>query len=267
MLAARLAGLVVAAALLAGCGSDAREGVESYIREVNTLQQELLIPLTQASAAYRNFTTSEEELVKLRPKLVAAERSMRRLDSRLSELEPPREARKLHGLLRKLTRAQVELADELERSSVYLPGYTSALRPLGEAENRLRRELREARTAAKQAKAIRRFENAVETALEKLGRLDVPAVMSGTHDTQAEALEGLRKSAGDLAAALERGGRAKDIPRLVQRLVNAPLAARSLASQRTRIATVKSYNARIERVEELAQKVERERLRLQQTVR
>ena len=77
----------------------------------------------------------------------------------------------------------------------------------------------------------------------------------------------LRDSADDLAAALERGGRPDEIRRLLERLVNAPLAARSLSAQKTRIAAVKAYNARVEYVQELARRVERERLRLERSLR
>ena len=105
-MAAGLAAAIVAALLLGGCGGDEkREDVDAYIRDVNAIEQELLISLSHASAAYRDFTTDEKELVKLRPKLVAAERSMRRLDRRLGALQPPPEARRLHQLVRELTRA------------------------------------------------------------------------------------------------------------------------------------------------------------------
>ena len=198
--------------LLGGCGGDEkREDVDAYIRDVNAIEQQLLISLSHASAAYRDFTTDEQELVKLRPKLVAAERSMRRLDRRVGALQPPPDARRLHQLLRELTRAQVELADELQRSAVYLPGYTAALQPLDAAQAQLRKDLGEARTAGKQARAVRRFEKVVADVLERLARLDAPAVMSATHTTQSSTLELLRDSARDLAAALERGGRPDEI--------------------------------------------------------
>jgi hypothetical protein len=266
--AAGPAAAILAAVLLVGCGGDdKREDVDAYIRDVNAIEQQLLIDLSHASAAYRDFTTHEKELVKLRPKLVAAERSMRRHDRRLGALQPPPEARRLHQLVRQLTRAQVELADELQRSAVYLPGYSEALRPLDAAQTRLRKDLGEARTASSQARAVRRFEGVVADALERLARLDVPAVMSGTHKTQSSTLELLRDSARDLATALERGGRPDEIRVLLERLVNAPLAARSLSSQKTRIAAVKAYNARVEHVQELARRVERERLRLERSLR
>jgi hypothetical protein len=267
MVAARVGAAVLAAALLAaGCGGDEREDVESYIREVNTLQQELLVPLTEASAAYRSFSTSEKELTKLRPKLIEAEASVRRLDRRVAQLRPPDDARRLHERLRELTGAQVALADELERTSAYMPAYLATLRPLDAAEKALRTELRAARNARAQAQAIRRFEAAVDEVLRQLRGLDVPRLANAEQGTQTRTLEKLAASAGDLARALERGDRQAEVLRLVQRFANAPLSGRSASAQRARIAAVRAYNARVDRVSEAARAVEQERLRLEQSL-
>jgi len=267
MVAARVAATMLAAALLvAGCGGDEREDVESYIREANMLQQELLIPLTQASAAYRGFSTSEAELVKLRPKLIEAEASVRLLDRRVAELRPPADARKLHDRMRELTAAQVALADELERTSAYLPAYLAALRPLGAAEQALRSELRAARSPRDQANAIHRFEAAVAEVLRRLRGLDAPQLAGGEQATQTKTLEELAASAADLARAIESGEPAAKILRLVQQFANAPLAGQSAAAQRARIAAVKGYNARVERVSTIAQGVRQERRRLEDSL-
>ena len=267
MVAARVGAAVLAAALLAaGCGGDEREDVESYIREVNMLQQELLVPLTQASAAYRNFSTSEKELAKLRPKLVEAEASVRLLDGRIAELRPPAEARRLHERLRELTGAQVALADELERTSAYVPAYLEVLRPLGAAGQALRTELRAARSVRAQAQAIRRLQAAVDEVLRRLRGLDVPQLASAEQETQTRTLEKLAASAADFARALEKGDPPARVLRLVQRFANAPLSGQSAAAQRARIAAVNAYNERVDRVSEAARAVEQERLRLEESL-
>ena len=267
MTAARFGATVLAAALLAaGCGDDERKDVESYIREVNILQQELLAPLTDASAAYQTFSTSEKELARLRPKLVEAEASVRLLDRRVAELRPPADARTLHERMRELTGAQVALADELERTSAFMPAYLATLRPLDSAEQALRSELRAARSPQAQVRALERFEAAVDDVLRELRALDAPGLASAEHETQIETLETLAVSAGELARAIESGDRPAQILRAVQRFANAPLSGQSAASQRVRITAVKAYNARVDGVLEAARAVEQERLRLEEAL-
>jgi hypothetical protein len=262
----RAAVVAIAAALVAGCGGDERDDVDAYIRDVNTIRQELLISYTQAAATYRSFTTSPEELEKLRPKLVQAEQTVRRLDRRLAALEPPSPARQLHRLVRQVAAAQLELADELERTAGYLPAYQAALQPLDSAEEKLRRALRSATTVKAQRQAFEAFAAAVDTSLERLRALQAPAVMSGTHATQADALERLADATAELARGLRPDADRTELPRLVERFINAPLAAQSVAAQRVRIDAVKAYNERVARVRELAAAVERERVRLEQSL-
>jgi len=261
------AAAAAAVALLAtGCGVDEREEVDAYIGRVNIVQQELLIPLTQASAAYREFTTSGDELEALRPRLEEAERSLRRLERRVAALDPPPAARRLHASVEELTAAQLALATELSDAAAYLLAFDEVLSPLASDERRFRSALRAAPTVQAQARALDGYAAAVEAARTKLTDLDPPPVLDGVHRTQSDTLTRVARSARELARGLRRGGSGQDLPPLVERFANAPLAAGSTAAQRLRIDAVEAYNARVARVQELAAAVERERLRLQDTL-
>jgi len=265
----RLAVAVLAAVLAgagAGCGGDEREDVEAYIARLNMAQQQELVPLTQAAAAYREFSTERAALERLRPRLAEAERVFVRLARRIDALDPPPAARRLHERVGRLSAAQIALSAELHDAATYLLAFDDALAGLGPAQRRFGRELAAAETAEAQAAALDRLAAAVAAAAADVRALDAPPVLQGVDRTQLETLDRIARTARELARGIRRGGDGRDLPPLVQRFANAPLAGSSTAAQRLRIAAVRAYNRRVAEVQELAAEVERERLRLQDTL-
>ena len=264
MLVRVVAILAIVAAVAAACGGDGnerRDAVDEYVRAANTIQNRMRTQLTAASQATRAFGTKKSDIQRARPRLARATRTLAKLERRLARLDPPPEARRLHGLLLELVALEGGLMDELRRVTVSLPQLDEAARPVAAAGIRLQTQLRAAKSGGAQAGALDLYRSSLAAPLAAVRAIDPPPLLQPLRTTQLATLTRLRATAADLAAAL-RKRREAQVTRLVQRFQAAARMADTTAAQRGRIAAIKSYNARVRRVSTLAAKVQRERDRL-----
>jgi len=286
--------VLVLALVVSGCGgsggaskSARRKAATQYIERVDTVEQQLRYPLLKVEKTYRAFTTKASTLKGSAPKLAAAEATLHTLQTRLSLIDAPPDAKRLRTLLVRLTAAETELAHELTTLAVFLPAYVAGLRPLGPANARLKtslaaitapkpkpvpkKELKAARAAytqavdaaaAAQAAALGTYLVSVATVQANLRRLRPPPALAPAFRTQVSTLARVSASGTALVAAL-RAKRFKQVAPLDRDFRAAAAASSSLSAQRAQIAAVKAYNARVRAVGSLAQQVDGERARIQ----
>jgi hypothetical protein len=288
------AAVLVLALAVSGCGGSSgasksarRKAVTQYIQRVDTVEQQLRYPLLKVERTYKAFTTKASTLKGSAPKLAGAEATLHTLQTRLSLIDAPPDAKRLRVLLVRLTVAETELAHELTTLAVFLPAYVAALRPLGPADAQLKKslsaitvpkpkpvpkkQLKAARAAytraidaaaATQAAALGTYLASVASVQARLHGLRPPPALAPAYLTQVSTLAQVRVSGTALVAALH-AKQFKRIAPLDRSFRAAAAASSSLAAQRAQIAAVKAYNARVRAVGSLAQQVDGERARIQ----
>jgi hypothetical protein len=261
-----LAGLTVLLLVSACGGGNRREPVVGYIDEVNRVQSEMRRPLLQVVRAYRDFGRKHgPTLAKLEPRLARSEATIRRVDRKLRRLQPPPDARRLHALLLQLVRAEGDVAHEVVQLAQFAPRFSAALSPLRPASQQLRASFAAAKKATDQAKALDLYAAALSGVLDRLRPLEAPPAFAPALAGQRTTLRGVQASATKLADGLRKKDRAA-LPTLIQQFTNAGLATRSVSAQRARIAAIKGYNSRVARLNALARKIDRERVKLEKKV-
>jgi hypothetical protein len=258
---------LAAAILVAGCGSGGgrRPAVGRYIDEVNAVQSSLRKPLLDAARAYRDFARRKKQST-LPARLARSEATIRAADRRLTAVRPPVEARRLHALLLRLVRAEAGLAHEVVQLARFSPRFGAALRPLAPGNTRLRAAFAHAKTARAQADALDAYAAVAGTVLARLRGLTAPPAFVPALRTQRATVARVQVTARELSAGL-RQHRRKALPTLIQSFTNAGLAGESIEAQRARIASIKAYNRRVAGLGTLARRVDRERNRLERTLR
>jgi predicted metal-dependent hydrolase len=259
---------LLAALLAAGCGDGGgrREDVASYIERVNSIQLSMRQPLVALAQATREFSLNNAALRRARPRLAKSERAIHTLDRRLRELDPPPEAQRLHKRLLQLVTAEAALTRELRQTTVYLPQLQTAVKPLTPAGRNLRRALASAKNGQQQAKALDEYQTVLELTMGRLRALDPPALLAGVHRAQYQTLQRVDTAAAALAAALRRKDAAA-LPKRIHNFQQASLSGDSVSAQRARIAGIQGYNARVKELRKIARDVQRERDRLQKTLK
>jgi len=260
--------VTVAAIAVSGCGGDdhsRRDAVDQYIREINTIEARLRSPLADVTSATRSFSTRPAELARERLRLARAERTIVRLERRIDNLDPPKDARTLHRRLVAVLAAERALTHELQRVAVVQPQLEDASRPVGPAGKRLQAELVASKSGREQAAAVDRYGAALAGPIEKLRAIHAPPLLEPVRAAQLATLTRLRSTGRGLAAALRRR-QAREVARLVARFQAAARTGDTLAAQRARIAAVRQYNARVARASRLAALVQRERDRLDRSL-
>ena len=252
--------------LVGGCGGDSRrDAVVTYIDDANAIQRELRVPLVAARSVYTELSRGDLELADARPRLTKAAQTIETLEDRVDELEPPPEAKRLHTLFLQYLEAQAGLTNEVELLAEFTPRFEQRLGALRAADRRLRRALAAATTADSQAAAIDRYGRDVGAVLQTLRPLDPPAPMAAAYETEVDMLADVQQAAAALAVAL-RNDDAEAVPAKILQLAKATRASQSIAAQRSNIAALKVYNQRIGRLGEIADAINVERARLQQSL-
>src|SRR6266536_3700644 len=259
-MARRLAAAGIGIALLAaGCGGHSRaEAVSQYIDDVNAIQRDLTIPLADIAVRNRELQTGGQ-LDAQRPQLERSATTLRTLERRLDALQPPPEARRLDSLMRQTVHTEWELAHELALLADYAHESRLPLARAAVAQKRVRTALK-TRKAAAQASALDAFAGALESAARQLRRLHAPPTLGPQHHTSIRTFERMAASARAVAQALRRR---KDTARPLHELQVAAASSSTTAAQRARIAAVVAFNRRVARVKELANRAQRERIRLE----
>ena len=265
----RPAVLALLAALLAGgCGDGGgrREKVASYIESVNSIELSMRQPFVALAQANREFSLETAELRRVRPRLAKSEAAIHTLDGRLRKLDPPPDAQRLHRLLLQLVTAEAALTRELRETAVYLPQLQAAVKPITPAGRTLRRALARSKNGEEQAKALDEYQAVLSRVNADLQGLDPPPLLAGVQRAQYQTLERVQRAAAALAAGLRRKDAAA-LPRLIRNFQQASLSGDSISAQRARIAGIEGYNARVKKLRRLARDVQRERDRLQKTLK
>jgi hypothetical protein len=265
----RAAVLAFLVALLAGgCGDGGgrREDVASYIERVNSIELSMRQPFVALAQANREFSLETVELRRIRPRLVKSEQAVKKLDGRLRELDPPPDAQRLHRLLLQLVAAEAALTHELRQTAVYLPELQAAVKPLTPAGRKLRRALARSKNGEEQAKALDAYQAVLNGVTADLRALDPPPLLAPVNRAQYQTLLRVQRAAAALAAGL-RGKDAAALPKLIRNFQHASLSGDSISAQRARIAGIEGYNARVKKLRALARDVQRERDRLQKTLK
>jgi len=265
----RRAGIALAAIaavlLTAGCGghSKRRDAVSTYFKQVDNVQIAMRTPLLAVEKAYKDFGRKHgPTLAQVEPRLARAEVTMREVGKRLRALQPPPDARKLHGMLIRLVNDESEIGHEVVQLAQFSPRFTAALAPLAPASKSLRAAFKSAKKAKAQAVALDAYAAALAGVLRKLRAIEAPPAFVPTLESQRTTLGRVRTSAIALADGL-RKNRRKALPRLIQRFTNAGLASQGVAAQKARIAAITAYNARVSDLDTLAHQIDLERVRLQ----
>src|SRR3954453_23493244 len=127
--AAVVAAVIVTVAKGHGAAPE-HKATATYITNVDSIQQQMRVRLTKTAKAYRDFAQGKVD-PKLAPELASAEATLQSLERRLVSLQAPPPAARLRALLVKLARAQVALADEVTRLSVFVPRFGALTRKAG----------------------------------------------------------------------------------------------------------------------------------------
>src|SRR4051812_48387945 len=184
------------------------------------------LPFARVRTAFQHFGDKPAAGADEARQLVAAERTLRTLERRLSALPAPAPAGKLRRLLVRLAGVEAAIAREVQglalfmpRLSAYLARSRSAAAALGNALAAVTypkatsvkggpKEIAQAKTAyaaeadaaaAAQADALEEYEGNVTPVIEGLRSLRPPAVMKPTYEAQLRALVATRAAVKRLA--------------------------------------------------------------------
>jgi hypothetical protein len=265
MRALALALAATGALLVASCGSssDQRDQVSRFVRQANAIQARSGSAFDRANRTYASLSQGQLSTAQAETQLPAAEEAMRRTRDDIAALKPPSQAKELQRRLVALYDADAAFAHESTLLASFVPASVTAIRPLPRIGRRLTRGLRSAKTAPQQMDALRTYAVSVRRVITRLQPLHPPPLLLDRHHQQIEHLTQARALALRLVHALARQD-SPAVARLLLRFrnlnshaVNGPLSAAALAA----------YNRRYLGVRHALQAVERERARLERTVR
>lgn len=261
-----VASALVLALLVAGCGNDERDSVESYIEQVNAIQADLREPLSLVAQVNVEFSTKGVDLEGLRPRLARSEGTMRKLHARLAKLTPPKVAQGLQKAFLALVEAEADLAAEVSAMAAFLPELRAALEPVRPASKRLRTTLSAAKTPTAQAGELDRYGSGLAVVVTRLEALDPPPALAPSRATQLQTLRRVEMTAATLAKALRANDQAA-LPALIAAFANAGRIGESVSAQKAQIAAIKAYNTRVAQIRDLADRVTNERIKVEESVR
>jgi len=261
---------IAAAALLVGgvgaCGGsgDSRESdLNDFIGRVNSMQQTAAPQFDNANRSYLAFSKGKLPTAAARRDLAHAEQSMRAMRDRIAALHAPNDAQRLKRGLVGLFDLDAALAHEATLLASFVPKAQDAAKPLPGLARRLSRGLKRSKTAKGQEAALSAYASGIGRVVGRLQPLHPPPLLLERHHAQIEHLE----SVESLGKRLVRALRAQD-SKLVARLL---LRFRRLAAAGPPSAVsseaLKGYGARYLAVQHAAQGVERERRRLERTLK
>jgi hypothetical protein len=248
-----------------GCGGDdGRGAVADYIEDANAVQKRFAPAFDAANEAYAAQAAGKLPQGAEVATLERAAASIASARRELAQLEPPADARRLHGDLLAVFDADLRLAAETTRLARYAEQAPAALEPLGRSGRTLRRELRASASPGQQSKALAAYSGALSKVLRLMGELPVPAVLRPTHGAQVERLEATRGVTRRLRAAVDRadaGGVARLLLRF-RRLSDRPAPSRTALTDRG----IRAHRVLLRRLDVAQNNLVREQQRLNQEV-
>ena len=258
----RAAAVAVVVLALAGCGNSHRQRheVADYVNSVNAIEVAMKAPLLDLAKTNGQFST--KKIGRTQKRAAHSLVVLKRLQHRLTRLQPPPEARVLHRRLLALVAAEVGVAEEVQRLAYFLPGLDRALAPVPRLQAGLNAALKkQGRSRAGQAQALEAYAAGLRAPIAALAALQPPPVSQPVRDGELTTLRRLQGDAAAIAAALLTH-RDAELVALERRFAAAAASGSSLAAQRARIAAVVAYNRRVRGLTRLAVAVQREREKL-----
>ena len=265
--------------------------VAAYIESVDTVQQQMRVPLTNTIKAYREFS-STGATPRVRRQLEQAEQTLRALRRRIVAVDTPPQAAHLQALIVRLVSQEVAIAHEVAQLAAFSPRFGADVALTRAAGVKLSRALAAAtpptphqirgtkkqvlaaqakfavaadKVAGQQADAVDTYDAALAAALHRLAKLDPPPVLAPSFRTQVRTFEQTRAAGAALAAELRKKNRA-NVPVLGRRFTIATRSAGSVTAQKAEIAAIKAYNKRVAAIGNLQGRIQRELARLQTAV-
>lgn len=267
----------VLAFCLAGCGSDnaktRRDAVNGYLDRVSKAQLVLVGRQAQLSDALQRFSLTRSTPKELR-QLREGRGEVAATLVRVRALDPPKDAKRLDALIVQRLVLQRDLLDELIATAVYIPKVAATGPPLQAAVARLRSDLGvkssasarvggggSRRTLADYAVAFGAYGDALKPIATRLRALTAPPILKASLDAERRALT--RSIA--LCATIRDSIAARKIPAAnaaIQALFTVSATLNGTRTQREQAAAARAYNARVRRIDTVASRIARERLRL-----
>jgi hypothetical protein len=243
---------------------------------VNKLESSLAAPLKAVTVAGSKLSSSTATVNQSQE--TALRHAVRRivaLRRKLGAIPTPATARPLRILVLLLASGEIDMTNELSQLFAFLPRYGNSLRTLTPATAALRTELASkgsqtgnggATTVLEaKARALTKYRAQLTVLAAALRRLVPPPVARPQYETELHALTAMETSAGALAGGLKSAS--PDVAKLLAAFDRAAVTTQSLPAQRAEIAAVKSYDARVAKLNTLAAQVAEERLKLEQALR
>ena len=262
------------ALLAAGCGSSSphssRPAVAAYVRDINRVEAQLAAPLKTVTVAGSRLTSSTTKVNTAEvASLERASGQIETLRRRLTAIVAPAAARKLRILVLLLAGGEADMTNELSQLFSFLPRYSKVLGQLGPATTQLRSALAARGSASDaravlddKAKALDRYRIELESLARTLGSLSAPPVAKPEYEAELKALAAMNASAGQLAQSLRSAS--GTVTSKLLAFDRAAVQTESVPAQRAEIAAVKSYDARVARLNTLAQQIASVRLKLEE---
>jgi hypothetical protein len=264
------AGAVAAATLVTVEGnssaeSPAHRAVSAYIEQVDGVQQQLRLRLTDMSSAYRSFASGKPG-PRVMHQVEAAEAALAAMQVRVRALRPPTEAARLHRLILQLLRADRGVAHELSMLAAFTPRFRVVFASAAAAGHELAASLAVARVprphtvkgtprqiakaraayraaalaaATAQSRAVAVYDARLATVLAKLRALRAPPVMATMLRSEIAALVATRRAGAALAGELRKTNLTR-VPLLSRQFSLAARTAASVAAQRAQVAAIKA---------------------------
>jgi hypothetical protein len=254
--------VLAAALLLAGCGGGdgRREAVDDYIEQVDSAQASLLGKKGQLDLVLARFDLVDPKAGDVAA-LGRAEDDLRRTAAKVRAIEPPRDARRLHGDVVRLLELQANVTRELVLAARYVPRFRSALEPLGDATTRLGTDLKAAGQTRASIAAFAAYRTSLSAILRELEPLTPPEALRPSLVGQRRALARSVALCSEVEDALRRGD-VSGVGEALRALASLSTGPQAVRTRNAEIAAAKAYNKRLTTIGKLARKVERERVAL-----
>jgi hypothetical protein len=246
-----------------GGGDSRRKQVEQFVQDANAVETRSGPAFKQANRTFEDFSRGRLAARDAQVRLAAAERAMRRTRDDLAALKAPKDARELQRRLVSLYDADASLAHESTLLARFVPASAQAMSPLSAIGRDLTRDLRRAATTPGQIAALRTYAARVQGVIKRLQPLHPPPLLFDRHHRQVQHLVDVRSLSLRLVAALRVQNR-QQVARLLLRFrkINSQRSSTPLAA-----GALDAYKRRYLGIRRKLQSVERERARLERTLR